>query len=153
MLVMKFGGTSVGIADNLRAALRTIAGRARAAGRPGDPVVVVSALTGVTNLLVEYCRAPAGRRSERPPASRTELAERLESVHVKLASAMNVAPSVLEPFLADWRAEAATHARTRKAILGAERDRVLSFGERFAATLVASALTNEGVRADAVLAG
>src|SRR5262245_8163755 len=153
MLVMKFGGTSVGIADNLRAALRTIAARARAAGRPGDPVVVVSALTGVTNLLVEYCRAPAGRGSERPPATRAELAERLESVHARLASTMNVEPSMLEPLLAAWRAEAATHARARKGILGAERDRVLSFGERFAATLVAAALVNEGVAAVAVLAG
>jgi len=153
MLVMKFGGTSVGVPASLRAALRTIAERAHSASGSGDPVVVVSALAGVTNLLVEFCRAPTSRRGERTPSSRGELSDNLIERHLALAREMNVPPAALEPLLEAWRAEAATHARGRKAILGADRDRVLSFGERLSAELVAAALDAQGVPATAVVAG
>src|SRR5262249_27628719 len=60
MIVMKFGGTSVGIPANFSAALAIVAERAhRDDGDP--PIVVVSALHGVTNLLVEWCREPSHR--------------------------------------------------------------------------------------------
>ena len=47
MIVMKFGGTSVADADAHRAAAEIVRGRL-----PRRPVVVVSALAGVTDLLV-----------------------------------------------------------------------------------------------------
>src|SRR5512134_663736 len=56
MIVMKFGGTSVGIPEHFAVATRLVAERV-----PRDPVVVVSALAGVTNLLVEFCRSTTGR--------------------------------------------------------------------------------------------
>ncbi|HYM82368.1 MAG TPA: aspartate kinase [Candidatus Limnocylindria bacterium] len=154
MVVMKFGGTSVGIRGNLEVAVGLIAERARLASHPGDPVVVVSALAGVTNQLVDYCRAPSERRSEdAPEASRATLARRLADRHRDFSEELGLEHAVLDPVLEEWRAEADRHARTRKPILGADRDRVLAFGERLAAELVAAALRNAGVQALAVLAG
>jgi aspartate kinase len=55
-LVKKFGGTSVGDIDRIK----NVATRVAKAVKNGDEVtVVVSAMSGVTNQLVEYCRTAA----------------------------------------------------------------------------------------------
>lgn len=60
MIVIKFGGTSVGDADRMRQAIEIVA---RASER--RPTVVVSALSGITNQLVEATRlASEGRIDE-----------------------------------------------------------------------------------------
>ena len=52
-IVMKFGGTSVGDCDRIK----NVARRVKAAVDAGDQIaVVVSAMSGVTNQLVDYCR-------------------------------------------------------------------------------------------------
>src|SRR5438477_553232 len=60
-VVMKFGGTSVGIASNFAQAQGIVL--ARVARDAAPPIVVVSALTGVTNLLVEYGAMPSRRKA------------------------------------------------------------------------------------------
>jgi aspartokinase len=60
MIVMKFGGTSVGVPEHFAVAVRLVREAV-----PRDPVVVVSALSGVTNLIVEFCRAPSAAPSWR----------------------------------------------------------------------------------------
>src|SRR5262249_33440736 len=57
MRVMKFGGTSVGIPANFATAVSLVVERL-----PVQPLVVVSALHGVTNLLVDYARDPLARQ-------------------------------------------------------------------------------------------
>ena len=52
-IVMKFGGTSVADLDRIRAVARRVA-RQVAAGH--EVAVVVSAMAGVTNQLVDWCR-------------------------------------------------------------------------------------------------
>ncbi len=53
LIVMKFGGTSVGDTDRIRNAAR----RVKAEVESGHQIaVVVSAMSGVTNQLVDYCR-------------------------------------------------------------------------------------------------
>jgi len=61
LVVMKFGGTSVGNAERITAAAGLIA-EAAGSGRP--VVAVVSAMAGVTDLLVLAARAAAAGRSE-----------------------------------------------------------------------------------------
>lgn len=139
-VVMKFGGTSVGIPENLTRALALIESR-----RTRDeqaPVVVVSALSGVTDLLVRFAAAPD---------ERTAIAERLRERHLAHAAAMGVADASFDAALADWQVRAAAiGART----LDAEaRDGVLAAGEVLAATLVAAALSARGLRARAWHAG
>src|SRR2546422_7069196 len=139
MLVMKFGGTSVGVPEHFQIAARLVAGcQAR------DPVVVVSALTGITNLLVDFCRQPG---------LRPELEARFVERHVAIARAVSVEPVHLAPLLDAWREEAESHRMDRAPIVGEHRDRVLSFGERLSAELFAAALKGRGVDAVAVLAG
>ena len=111
MIVMKFGGTSVGIPERFDVATRLVAERARR-----DPVVVVSALAGVTNLLVEFCRATSGR-----PA----LALQLEARHLDFAHQVGVPPAVLEHLLRAWQREATPWLHGTQVIAGADRDRVL----------------------------
>ena len=57
MIIMKFGGTSVGTAESIDNALKIVQDRLHL-----DPVLVVSAHAGVTNALVELGQAaPSGR--------------------------------------------------------------------------------------------
>ena len=139
MIVMKFGGTSVGIPEHFAVATRLVAARA---GR--DPVVVVSALAGITNLLVEFCRSTVGR---------PELARQIESRHLEFARRVAVPATVLEPLLRAWQLEAAQWLRSNKVVAGADRDRVLSFGERLSIELFAAGLRALGLGATPLLAG
>ncbi len=138
MIVMKFGGTSVGVPANFWVAQRLVMER-----RALDPVVVVSALSGVTNLLVEWCRLGAPRR---------ELADRFFERHMDFAQDVGVPADAIGPLLDEWNHLQQT-TPTGIPTTGAERDRVLALGERFSAALFAAALTSGGLPATAVDAG
>jgi aspartate kinase len=139
LLVMKFGGTSVGRPENLAVAVRLVTEQAT-----HDPVVVVSALSGMTNLLVELCRDPDRRR---------ELAERFVAHHLGFAAEIGLPGELLDETLARWRDDAAAAGRTRRALSAAARDRLLSWGERLSAELFAAALRRAGIEAQAWMAG
>jgi aspartate kinase len=139
MLVLKFGGTSVGLVENFRVAVERVAAVA-----DRDPIVVVSALSGVTNQLVDFCR-----HAERREEASAGLVER----HAGFAREVGLGPEVLQPVLDAWHDEARGWVEHRRAIAGADRDRVLSFGERLAAPLFAAGLRSRGVEARAVMAG
>jgi aspartokinase/homoserine dehydrogenase 1 len=55
MIVMKFGGTSVATADRIRQLIEIVRNRSK----EGQLVVVVSAISGITNLLEEACERAA----------------------------------------------------------------------------------------------
>ncbi|MFN8588496.1 MAG: aspartate kinase [Candidatus Eisenbacteria bacterium] len=139
--VLKFGGTSVGIASNFAQAQGLVLARAKQDAKP--PIVVVSALTGVTNLLVDYAALPGKRAA---------LAEQVVRRHETFAAEIGVGTACVDALLAEWRATADAHADSG-ALHGAERDRVLAFGERFAAALFAAGLVARGAKASALLAG
>ena len=140
-VVMKFGGTSVGIAANLVGALDVIA--KQAAADAAAPIVVVSALSGVTNLLVEFCALPSRREA---------LAARLIERHTSYVAEIGFGAEAIAPLLDEWRPLAAASAGLG-ALTAAARDNVLAMGERFAAAIVAAGLTARGIRAVAVVAG
>src|SRR5260221_3828429 len=139
MIVMKFGGTSVGIPTNFRVALGLVSERT---GQ--DPVVVVSALSGVTNLLVDFCRDVAARR---------DLAARLRERHAAHARELGLATSDLLELVDQFGAEADRLVASRHALVGADRDAWLAWGERLSAALFAAGLNQAGTPARAVLAG
>lgn len=140
-VVMKFGGTSVGLAPNFEQACSLVVAREKSDAKP--PIVVVSALTGVTNLLVDYAALPG---------KRTALAALVTQRHVSFAAEIRVDAACIAAMLSEWRGAAAAHAGAG-ALHGAERDRVLAFGERFSAALFAAGLCARGAAATAVLAG
>lgn len=139
--VMKFGGTSLQDADRIRRAAEVVSDAAR-------PVVVLSAMGGVTNLLDD-----AAGRAEAGDASYTELLRQIEERHLQAAES-----------LADT-ADRETVAREVRQLLaelgdvlhGVElvrecsprtRDFVLSFGERLSCGLFTHHLNSRGVGAE-----
>ncbi len=141
-VVMKFGGTSVGIASNFALALDRVERRARLDEEP--PVVVVSALTGVTNLLVAFCATASERHA---------LAKRAIERHLTFLSEVGLPAASLDPLHAEWRAEALLAEANPSMLTGADRDRMLAFGERLSAEAFACGLRARGVKASAHHAG
>jgi aspartate kinase len=138
MKILKFGGTSVGVPANAEQAMRIV--RAAAGS---DPIVVVSALSGVTNVLVDACR---------PDAERSELHAKLLARHREHAAALGLPAELLEPRLAELTADLAA-LPARAAPSRELRDRMLAHGERLAALLFAAALSARGTPARDVFAG
>ncbi len=136
LLVMKFGGTSVGSARALNNAIRLVADVTEI-----QPFVVVSALSGVTDLLVAL-----GEAIEKGDRFQVELIQlRLLTRHRDLAE--EVLPpaerfSYYEHFYADFgKLERLTRTLVGSRKLSrADRDFLLAFGERFSAVLFTMAL-------------
>lgn len=133
MIVTKFGGTSVADA----AALERLAAIVRA--RSVDtPLVVVSALAGVSDRLAATC-APDGRRDERqlaPTIAALEARHRALIAEVAGAGAV----SVLEPFLKRLRAGPQGDGPVAHA-------EWMALGELLSSNLVTAALQHAGVPA------
>jgi len=144
--VLKFGGTSIGTAPSLRSAL----GIAETAARERPVVVVVSALSGVTNALeAALPGATAGRLdvSGFGAAIRDRHLALLAAVaqgRPRLRAAGLVRERVAE--LEGWlRAVAAARGSS-----AAVRATVLASGERLSVPVVEAALRSRGVEAHAV---
>ncbi len=141
--ILKFGGTSVGDASRIR----RVAGLVKAARAEAVPVVVVSAVGGITNRLVDAADL-AGRGDE----AYEQVLDRIEQIHRELLS--ELAPEEERPQLEQRLGSALDELRrlARGAELLGEctmrtRDRMLAFGEILSSMLVAAGLRSEGVAA------
>ena len=105
--------------------------------------MVVSALSGMTDLLARYAAEPAARALLAP-----QFVER----HRQLAQQMGVDLAEFETLEELWRAQVDSDA-LRGVLEGVHRDRLLSHGERWSARLFAAALDSLGVAACAIEAG
>jgi aspartate kinase len=149
MIVMKFGGTSVGGAEPILATARLIARY-----RDHQPVVVVSAIARVTDLLLATARAArAGQRDE----VRANLRRLTEIHHAAIDGAItdpairaDVAPRVAE-LLAQLR-RACTGIVLLGELSARSLDAVAAYGERCSALIVAGVLRDQGLPAEAVSA-
>lgn len=135
MIIMKFGGTSVGSAESIRNVLEIVR---RQLDR--QPVVVVSAHAGVTDALLELGRrAPQGKADLKP----------LEQRHREILHGLGLPEDLLDPLLKDLR----DLLRGMK-LVGEASPRALdylaSFGERMSARTVAAFFQQSGLRARAV---
>lgn len=138
--VYKFGGTSLGDANRIRHA----AGIVRSC--PNPVVVVVSAMGGITNRLVEA--AALAEHGEFDQAGYEEIAAR----HRETAGELGVdVADVVEPLLDELKELLAASAVVR-GIAPPIRDRVLVTGEKLSARLLAAVLRADGadsIHADA----
>src|SRR5580700_4487057 len=148
--VMKFGGTSVGDADCIRRAAAIV--RSVAAQRP--VVVVVSAMSGVTNRLVQAAhRAEHGEQDFiRPLADefRTQHINALEALVSEMQSRAKVATAcqeVVDELERLLRGTALLRELTPRAL-----DVISGIGERLSAPLVAAAVSELGIRAVSISA-
>ncbi|HLE98047.1 MAG TPA: aspartate kinase [Candidatus Thermoplasmatota archaeon] len=145
MRVMKFGGTSVGsgqmlvrVADIIKAT-------------PGEKVVVVSALAGVTDALVD-----AVGRIRKDETAIAPFLDALRDRHVQAASDALADEAAVDAVSADidvlmQRLERLLYgiAYTEE-VTGKSRDAVVVFGERLSARLLAAVLRRRGTPAEAL---
>ncbi|MGB8579700.1 MAG: aspartate kinase [Candidatus Sulfotelmatobacter sp.] len=146
--IMKFGGTSVGDASSIRRVAEIVCN----AADESDLAVVVSAMAGVTNKLIE-----AAERSE---AGDWSVAEAI------FAALRDQHDSALNRLVQSPEQRRAIHSKMqncyelgeqlckRGQLLGElslkDRDLISSLGERLCAPLVAAALTASGVKSEAI---
>ena len=140
MLVLKFGGTSVGSADAIRRTVAIIA-----SARAQEPVVVVvSALSGITDrLLAAADDARAGTREA------SEIIDELHRRHEAVCDDLELpSGTLLEPLAG--LAEVLRGIQYLRELTPRTRDFVLSHGEVLSSRIVAAALTQAGTPACAV---
>lgn len=146
--IMKFGGTSVGDESAIQKVVEIICG----ASHDGDLVVVVSAMSGVTNQLIEAAtQAQAGNRQ-----TVEMILEQLRKRHGAVVSALiHSAPARtqvnghMEQIFREGERLCQGTALLRELTLRAS-DSISSLGERLAAPLIAAALTECGVASEAI---
>ena len=150
LCVMKFGGTSVGDAD----CIRRTAAIVQSAAAKGPVVVVVSAMSGVTNRLIEAARRAETGESEFLPGLIGELRIQHESALNALvgdpkrcADVGKVCWDVLAELERLLQGTAFISELTPRAL-----DAISGIGERLAAPLVSGAISELGPRSAAVSA-
>lgn len=142
MLVMKFGGTSAGSGERIAGVAELVASRLSE-----EPFVVVSAMGGVTDALVDLSRAARGGDPEAAAAALATLGER----HRAALDGLALDPGAAAVLRDEIGAELARLERlaTGVALLGelSERtsDAILAAGELLSAALLSSALAKRGV--------
>lgn len=145
---MKFGGTSVGSADAIARTADILA----KASRTGAVVGVVSAMSGVTNGLIEAARRAEGGAE----TAADEMAQNLRARHSAVIDTLVSDPShreslnhelgvLIEEVSNLCRGTALLHELTPRAF-----DAICGAGERFTARVVAATLNENGVPAEAV---
>jgi aspartate kinase len=155
MIVMKFGGTSVQDAAAIRQANEIVASRA---GR--HPVVVVSAMAGVTNALLEIASAAKAGRFDEAAAAIAGLRQRHASTATDLLAVRHSdsGPKIQEAPTADQVLVAidrhfseleglTTSIATLGELSPRSRDAYVSFGERLSSLIVTAALRRRGLPA------
>ncbi len=132
VIVLKFGGTSVGSADRIRAVVDIVRQQ-----RDRRPVVVVSAHAGVTDRLVQLVEAA-------PRGDALAIVQELDARHREILAELEIDPALLRPFFTEL-ADLARGLRLVGIASKKAADRVLSLGERCSARTVAAALTKAGL--------
>ncbi len=138
---MKFGGTSMGSADRMRIAGDILAN----AGKTRPVVAVVSAMSKVTDLLLETLRHAEGGDRDGMKANLDKLAER----HFTTARELPVPEDGIADLLQEFEriAEGMLLLGDRPA---RSVDEAVAIGERLSALLIAAHLNARGVQAQAV---
>ncbi|MGE5325634.1 MAG: aspartate kinase [Deltaproteobacteria bacterium] len=147
LLVMKFGGTSVGSADRILGVAEIVGGYAAQA----EVVVAVSAMGGVTDMLIRAASEASHGDREHWKGVRQSLAKRHREVADQLLSAGEqaiVLPRLAEQ-VSDFENLCSGFSLVRE-VTPRAMDTLSSLGEVMSATLVASVLRTRGFPAEAV---
>jgi aspartokinase/homoserine dehydrogenase 1 len=147
MIVLKFGGTSVGDETRVHHAATIVA------AQPSPRVVVVSAASGVTNMLLEAARA-AGNQDQ---ASVDELTRCIRAKHDAIAASIGSEADRLPAIAALDQLharldEALAEVRAAAALSHRDSDRIVATGEKAMSVLLAAVLRGLGTPASHVFA-
>jgi aspartate kinase len=144
VIVMKFGGTSLADADRIAGAVAIVRGR-----RGRAPVVVVSALAGVTDLLVQAVAAAREGAQDRLEPILAELVRRHRwaiSGSVASASRRHGLDLQVDAILEDLR-QILRSVRVLGEGTPRAEDAAYAFGEILSSRIVAAALEDQGLDA------
>ena len=138
MKVMKFGGSSVGSAANIK----RVAAIVKASAASGGTIVVVSAMQGITDLLIE-----AGHKAEKGNAAFVETIAAISDKHVATATQLfgGELPAQFTQLLeasANELKEICEGVRLVRELSPRTLDRILSFGEMASSRILSEFLTS-----------
>jgi bifunctional aspartokinase / homoserine dehydrogenase 1 len=146
--IMKFGGTSVGSAP----CIANVAEIIREASRESQVVVVVSAMSGVTNRLIEAAKeAEAGKREcvncilEEIRSRHHAVAKALIHTTSELHQVLQIMDRILEEGDHLCQGTILLHELTARAL-----DSISSLGERLCAPLVSMVLKGKGIPSESI---
>jgi aspartate kinase len=147
LIVMKFGGTSVGTPERVKCAADLIAEHSKQA----EVVAVVSAMGGVTDLLIKAANQAAQGDREHSKGVRQDLARKHREVADQLLTAAEQAETLprLAEQLANFENLCSGFSLVRE-VTPRAMDTLSSLGEVMSATLVAATLRCMGYGAEAV---
>lgn len=147
LIVMKFGGTSVGSAERMERVAEIIAERAKSC----EIVVVVSAMSGVTDMLIRAGTEASQGDRDHWKGVRQTLAQRHREVADNLLSAAEqaaVLPRLVES-IADFENLCSGFSLVRE-VTPRAMDTLSSLGEVMSSGLIAAILRSQGIPAEAV---
>ena len=136
MRVMKFGGTSIANAERVRCVTQIVSD-----ARAAKPIVVVSALAGVTDALVAFA-------AEGSKQGKLKILSTVRQRHTEILKDLGLDASLLD---AEFKG-LETFVKKSAVINKKSLDLILSFGERLSAPLIACVLTQTGIPARAYYA-
>jgi len=151
-LVMKFGGTSVGESSRIKHVASIVRDHAR---KGNKIVVVVSAMSGVTDRLIEA----AEKASMRDRSSIEAFVKSLAGMHNQACQEVIEDREILEQTLRSLNEQI---AELEKVLVGItylgeltlrSKDYVLSFGEKLSAIMMSGTLKDLGLRTESFLGG
>ena len=137
MIVMKFGGSSVGSVEKIKDVASIIKDRL-----DKKPVVVVSAVKGITDKLIETANAAV--EGKNVPGLLKQITEK----HDKIIAELNLDKDLVKKNLDEFKQVIEDIEESSEAS-NEVMDLVQSFGERMSSKLVAAHLNNIGVKAQA----
>ena len=147
MIVLKFGGTSVQNAERVRESARI------AAAQASPRVVVVSAASGVTNLLLEAAHGAAGGSGR----TVSRAVERIHAIHAEIIAGLTnpqegtAARTAIDTLHAQLDTVLAEVVGAAGELSSRHSDRIVSFGEKAMSVLMAATLRDRGTAARARL--
>ena len=147
-VIMKFGGTSVADAEAMNRVLAIVRKQLEAAPKGKPPVVVVSAMSKVTDRLIETGRVAALGDGQQAAALLQELLDR----HIAVSGGL-VAGASLSALVENLKADFASLSETVRGWAAASEvsprshDALVAMGELASSRIVATAFADKGIPA------
>src|SRR5215468_6180870 len=147
MVVVKFGGTSVGAAAQIEQAARIVHGM-----RDRKPIVVVSAMGGVTDALLQAGEAAVTGQTRQREDKLWEIRSRHDQAINELFNDRSVAVSVQDTERIIWEEiqKVFTGVSLLREMCTRSRDLMCSFGERLIVPIFAQYLRHLGMEAEPI---
>lgn len=139
MIIMKFGGTSVGSAERIKNAANIVRSRAKR-----NPIAVVSAVAKITDLLIKL----ANECSKGNGNSTLNTLEQIKSMHYKIIEKLAIDKGLLKKDIEELSALAGK-IKSNRHIDAKTLDKIQSFGEIMSSKIVAEQLNKIGIKAQA----